>query len=139
MFIFWLVYLELDLIFFCKFNVDVIFSGWALCTDKVIWVLEHRYTTSTSLAFLVYTLFFISLMDGYWWCKTKDGKVFPILLTKQNKMKWYNCVLKGEPKINTWKVELENGKLSNLDLETQQTMEKKCGIDESSQKISSSC
>ena len=47
-----------------------------------------------------------------------------ILLTKQNQMEWWKCVAKGEPEISTQKVEIENSKLSNLDPETPQTIEK---------------
>ena len=41
--------------------------------------------------------------------------------------------------MNAWEVELENRKLSNLDLETQQTLEKNYGIGQSSLQISSNC
>ena len=47
-----------------------------------------------------------------------------ILLTKQNQMEWWKCVAKGEPEISTQKVEPENSKLSDLDPETRQKVEK---------------
>eukprot|EP00249_Psilotum_nudum_P006917 c20159_g1_i1 orf=506-1489(-) len=60
--------------------------------------------------------------DCFW--SLEDGNTLSILLTKSNQMEWWNCVVKGEPVINTQKVEPENSKLSELDPETRQTVEK---------------
>lgn len=60
--------------------------------------------------------------DSVW--QIEDTRVLSISLTKQNQMEWWSCVVKGEPEINTRKVEPENSKLSDLDPETRQTVEK---------------
>ena len=47
-----------------------------------------------------------------------------ILLTKHNQLEWWKALLKGDPEIHTQKVEPEPSKLSDLDSETRQTVEK---------------
>jgi hypothetical protein len=54
----------------------------------------------------------------------EDGKSLNILLTKHNQMEWWKSVIKGDPEVDTQKVEPENSKLSDLDPETRQTVEK---------------
>ncbi|CAH2070110.1 unnamed protein product [Thlaspi arvense] len=60
--------------------------------------------------------------DCYW--NIEDQKVISILLTKQDQMEWWKCCVKGEPEIDTQKVEPENSKLTDLDPETRSTVEK---------------
>jgi len=45
-------------------------------------------------------------------------------LTKKTGQNWWDCLLKGDLKINTQKVEPENSKLSDLDNETRSVVEK---------------
>ncbi|KAL9266829.1 BOBBER 2-like protein [Drosera capensis] len=65
---------------------------------------------------------FIKPDDSYW--SLEDQKSISILLTKHNQMEWWRCLVKGEPEIDTQKVEPEPSKLSDLDLETRSTVEK---------------
>lgn len=64
----------------------------------------------------------VKVDDCFW--SIEDGKSLSILLTKHNQMEWWRSVIKGDPEVDTQKVEPENSKLSDLDPETRQTVEK---------------
>ncbi|KAG6545469.1 hypothetical protein Mapa_013071 [Marchantia paleacea] len=64
----------------------------------------------------------ITVDDSLW--SIEDGRTLAVLLTKSNQMEWWKNVVKGEPEIDTQKVEPENSKLGDLDPETRQTVEK---------------
>lgn len=55
---------------------------------------------------------------------TEDQNTISILLTKHDQMEWWKSLVKGDPEIDTQKVEPENSRLSELDPETRQTVEK---------------
>jgi len=60
------------------------------------------------------------------WTLESDGanRTLQLTLVKVDGMSWWNCVIEGDPKINTQKVEPESSKLSDLDGETRSTVEK---------------
>ena len=60
--------------------------------------------------------------DSFW--TLEDSKEISIALQKDNKMEWWKCVIKGDAEIDTSKVVPENSKLSDLDADTRQTVEK---------------
>ena len=60
------------------------------------------------------------------WSLESDGskRVVQITFTKVEGQCWWDCVVEGDPKIDTQKVEPENSKLSDLDGETRGVVEK---------------
>ncbi|KAI3783567.1 hypothetical protein L1987_42651 [Smallanthus sonchifolius] len=64
----------------------------------------------------------VKVDDSFW--SLEDQKAITLLLTKQDQMEWWKFLVKGEPEIDTQKVEPENSKLADLDPETRSTVEK---------------
>ena len=63
--------------------------------------------------------------DHIWTIDKIDGKRCIILtFDKFEGQSWWKCAIKGEPEINTKKVEPENSQLSDLDSETRPVVEK---------------
>ena len=60
--------------------------------------------------------------DSFW--TVEDGNRLVINLQKSNGMEWWNAVCVGDQTIDVKKVQPENSKLSDLDGETRQTVEK---------------
>ncbi|KAL4325021.1 hypothetical protein GQ457_11G032900 [Hibiscus cannabinus] len=54
----------------------------------------------------------------------EDNDSISIVLSKQNQLEWWKCLIKGEPEIDTQKVEPESSRISDLDPETRRTVEK---------------
>lgn len=64
----------------------------------------------------------IKVDDSFW--TIEDGNRICVYLQKENQMEWWKTVIKGDPEIDTQKVQPENSKLSDLDGDTRQTVEK---------------
>lgn len=64
----------------------------------------------------------IKLDDSFW--TLEDNNRICVYLQKENQMEWWKCIIKGDPEIDTKKVEPENSKLGDLDSDTRQTVEK---------------
>ena len=63
--------------------------------------------------------------DHIWTIDTLEGKrVIVLTFDKFEGQTWWKCPLKGDPEINTKKVEPENSQLSDLDSETRPVVEK---------------
>jgi len=65
------------------------------------------------------------ITDHMWTLETEEkNKIIVLNLTKLKGMNWWNSVLKGDPTIDTKKIQPENSRLDDLDSETRQTVEK---------------
>lgn len=64
----------------------------------------------------------VKIDDSMW--TLQDNKLLQISFEKYDQMKWWECVMEGDEKIDTKKIVPENSKLSDLDGETRQTVEK---------------
>ncbi|KAF7033526.1 hypothetical protein CFC21_044609 [Triticum aestivum] len=64
----------------------------------------------------------VKVEDCFW--SIEDGRSLSILLTKRNRSEWWKTLIKGDPEIDTQRAEPESSKLSDLDPETRQTVEK---------------
>ncbi|KAK6117697.1 hypothetical protein DH2020_048549 [Rehmannia glutinosa] len=65
----------------------------------------------------------VKVDDCFW--SLEDQKSISILLTKQNQMEWWKYLVKGEPEVDTQKVEPENSRLADLDPETRSTFDQR--------------
>ncbi len=54
----------------------------------------------------------------------KQKKIMTVFLPKVKSMGWWECVIVGDPKINTQHIQPENSQLSDLDGDTRSTVEK---------------
>ncbi len=67
----------------------------------------------------------IKTSESLWTLETDGAKrTLQLTFVKVDGMNWWNCIIEGDPKIDTQKVEPENSKLSDLDSETRSTVEK---------------
>lgn len=64
----------------------------------------------------------VKVDDSFW--TIEDGNRICIYLQKDNQMEWWKTIIQGDAEINTQKVQPENSKLSDLDADTRQTVEK---------------
>ncbi|RHY10895.1 hypothetical protein DYB36_013754 [Aphanomyces astaci] len=64
----------------------------------------------------------IKVEDSFW--TLEDNNRICLYLQKENQMEWWKSIIVGHDEIDTKKVQPENSKLSDLDGETRQTVEK---------------
>ncbi|KAJ0402701.1 hypothetical protein P43SY_007843 [Pythium insidiosum] len=64
----------------------------------------------------------VKVDDSFW--TLEDGNRICVYLQKENQMEWWKTIIQGDAEIDTKKVQPENSKLTDLDADTRQTVEK---------------